>query len=99
MSLVITRARSFSLQQGETLLEGLERTGHAVEYQCRSGYCGSCRTRVITGDVDYLTEPLAYIANGEILPCCCVPAGTLTLDVTTEKEESKTEDLIQESFF
>lgn len=99
MSLVITRAKSFSLYSGETLLEGLERTGHVIEYQCRSGYCGSCRTRVIDGDVEYLKEPLAYIANGEILPCCCVPVGTITLDVNAENKESRSEDTVQESFF
>ncbi|MGN6837748.1 2Fe-2S iron-sulfur cluster-binding protein, partial [Neisseria sp. P0022.S010] len=43
MALISTHDKTFQLQQGETLLEGLERTGHEVEYQCRSGYCGSCR--------------------------------------------------------
>ncbi|NOL48894.1 class I ribonucleotide reductase maintenance protein YfaE [Pelistega europaea] len=86
MSLVITRSRSFVLQSNETLLEGLERTGHCVEYQCRSGYCGSCRTRINSGEVEYLSDPLAYIAQGEILPCCCVPVGTVSLDVGTERE-------------
>lgn len=86
MSLVITRSRSLVLHAGETLLEGLERTGHVVEYQCRSGYCGSCRTRMLTGEVKYLSEPLAYVANGEVLPCCCVPVGTVSLDVDTERD-------------
>lgn len=86
MSLVITHSRSFVLQGNETLLEGLERTGHCVEYQCRSGYCGSCRTRIHSGEVRYLTEPLAYITQGEILPCCCVPVSQVSLDVSTEKE-------------
>ncbi|WP_159990609.1 class I ribonucleotide reductase maintenance protein YfaE [Pelistega ratti] len=88
MSLVITRSKSFNLQTGETLLEGLERTGHQVEYQCRSGYCGSCRTRVISGEVQYLTEPLAYVFSGEVLPCCCVPVDTLSIDIATEKEDT-----------
>ncbi len=86
MSLVITRSRSLVLHAGETLLEGLERTGHIVEYQCRSGYCGSCRTRMLSGEVEYLSEPLAYVANGEVLPCCCVPVGTVSLDVGTERD-------------
>lgn len=86
MSFVITRSRSFHLQSGETLLEGLERTGHVVEYQCRSGYCGSCRTRIISGEVQYLSDPLAYVSNGEVLPCCCVPVDTISLDVGNERD-------------
>ena len=35
---IITEDLIFKLDESETLLEGLERTGHQVEYQCRSGY-------------------------------------------------------------
>ncbi|PSJ38180.1 class I ribonucleotide reductase maintenance protein YfaE [Zobellella taiwanensis] len=81
MSRVRTRDLSFELRAGETLLEGLERTGHAVEYQCRSGYCGACRTPLLAGRVTYHEPPLAYVAEGEILPCCCRPAEPVSLDI------------------
>ena len=42
MPQITTHSTRFTLQEGETLLEALERTGHVIEYQCRSGYCGSC---------------------------------------------------------
>ncbi|MGE9547864.1 class I ribonucleotide reductase maintenance protein YfaE [Snodgrassella alvi] len=71
MALITTSDKTFTLQQDETLLEGLERTGHEVEYQCRSGYCGSCRLRLLSGQVSYPEQPLAFIAAEEILPCCC----------------------------
>lgn len=64
---------------GETLLETLERHGLAPEYQCRSGYCGACRTRLLAGTVRYLTPPLAFVAPGECLPCCCQAAGPIRL--------------------
>lgn len=43
--------------KGETLLDGLERTGHEVEYQCRSGYCGMCRLTLLDGSVTYAEPP------------------------------------------
>ena len=67
---VSTSDATFRLQEGETLLEGLERTGHDVEYQCRSGYCGTCRLKLEAGKVSYTTAPLAFVAPGEVLPCC-----------------------------
>ncbi|GGB43019.1 ferredoxin [Oceanisphaera marina] len=84
MSRVCTQALSFELRAGETLLEGLERTGHAVEYQCRSGYCGACRTTILSGEVRYQSTPLAFVATGDILPCCCRPQGDVVLEVDAE---------------
>lgn len=78
---VLTRDILFELKDGETLLEGLERTGHYVEYQCRSGYCGSCRIKLKVGSVRYLTHPLAFLKRDEILPCCCVATDELIIDV------------------
>ena len=34
---------------GESVLETLERHGHHVEFQCRSGYCGGCRQPLLAG--------------------------------------------------
>lgn len=89
MSRVYTWDGSFELLRGETLLEGLERQGYAVEYQCRAGYCGSCRTRLIDGQVEYLIEPLAYINPDEVLPCCCRPAPEVRVDVEVLSNANK----------
>lgn len=85
MSRVCTQALSFELRAGETLLEGLERTGHRVEYQCRSGYCGACRTPLVAGAVSYQSPPLAFVAAGDILPCCCRPQGEVVLELDAEQ--------------
>lgn len=85
MSQVCTQALSFELRAGETLLEGLERIGHAVEYQCRSGYCGACRITLVAGEVSYQSTPLAFVAAGDILPCCCRPQGDVVLDIDADK--------------
>ena len=58
------------------LLELAEEVGLAPAFGCRSGICGTCKTRIIRGAVDYLDEPLAERGEGEILLCCSVPRKT-----------------------
>jgi ferredoxin-NADP reductase/phenylpropionate dioxygenase-like ring-hydroxylating dioxygenase large terminal subunit len=59
-----------------TLLEFAEEMGLGPEFGCRSGICGTCRTRVESGAVRYLEEPLADRAQDEILICCSVPTAS-----------------------
>lgn len=54
-----------------SLLSRLEQNGIFHEYQCRSGYCGSCRVKIKKGKVSYKDLPLAFIQPNEILLCCC----------------------------
>ena len=60
-----------------TLLELAEEAGLAPAFGCRSGICGSCRTRIISGAVDYLEEPLAPHGHDEVLLCCSIPQQTI----------------------
>ncbi|MGS6235455.1 2Fe-2S iron-sulfur cluster-binding protein, partial [Enterobacter intestinihominis] len=48
-----------------------------VAYQCREGYCGSCRCRLVGGQVDWLTEPLAFISEGVNIACCWPAKGLI----------------------
>lgn len=57
-----------------TLLELAEARGLSPAFSCRSGSCGSCRTKLLAGAVTYPTEPTASIGEGEVLPCSAVPA-------------------------
>lgn len=68
-------------QEHPSLLAALESHQVAVEYQCRSGYCGACRMRLLAGEVTWLTEPLAFIQPGEILPCCCRARGDIEIEM------------------
>lgn len=68
---ITTSERQLILRDDETLLDALLRTGHDVAYQCKSGYCGTCRLQLISGKVSYVQMPMAFMAKGEILPCCC----------------------------
>lgn len=62
-----------------TLLESLEAEGIEVHFHCREGFCGACRTILLNGKVKYLTDPLAYIDDDEILPCCCQALGDIDI--------------------
>lgn len=93
---ITTRNTVFELQPDETLLEGLERTGHEVEYQCRSGYCGACRIKICSGRVSYAELPLAFVGPGEVLPCCCTVEEDLTLDCRALQPEP---DLFERDLF
>lgn len=68
-------------EKHRSLLDTLESHRIPVEYQCREGYCGSCRTRLLKGEVCYQTPPLAFIQQDEILPCCCNIVSDIELDL------------------
>ena len=60
---------------GGTLLELAESRGLAPEYSCRGGSCGTCRTKLLQGEVAYPTAPSASRIEGTALVCCAVPAA------------------------
>lgn len=64
----------------QTLLECLESADVEVHYHCRDGFCGACRVTLVEGEINYpLGEPLAFVGDKEILPCCCIPVTDITL--------------------
>ncbi|ADD77785.1 ferredoxin [Pantoea sp. PA1] len=83
-SVVILRSSGTRLEGADdhpNLLTMLEANNLCVEFQCREGYCGSCRMRLLSGEVDYAEKPLAFIEQGEILPCCCKAKGEIELEL------------------
>ena len=64
-----TDTRRIYVQAEETLLEAMERSEINCEYQCRQGYCGHCRMRLLDGKICYRASVLAYAREGEILIC------------------------------
>ncbi len=53
--------------------------GASVNRACLGGYCGSCRTVLVDGQVEYIEEPLACISENEILPCYCKAVTPITI--------------------
>ncbi|XXQ69307.1 class I ribonucleotide reductase maintenance protein YfaE [Neisseriaceae bacterium B1] len=93
MPQISTDSKTFLLHDNETLLEALERTGHEIEYQCRSGYCGSCRTKILSGSVSYDEMPMAFLMPDEILPCCCRVKEDITIAVRAYEFDGDEPDL------
>jgi len=75
--------RTALLSPGQTLLELAEQAGLHPAYECRSGVCGSCKTRLLAGSVtmevqDALTD--ADRANHLILLCQAKATAPVTLE-------------------
>jgi ferredoxin-NADP reductase len=68
---------------GQSLLETAEAVGVAIPSLCRSGACGTCRTRLVKGDVEADSSLLDAEDReaGYILPCVAVAKGECVLDV------------------
>ncbi len=74
--------REFYAPVGSTLLAALESNSVPVNAACRAGVCGSCKTKVVSGDYSVsstMTLTEAEIANGYVLACSCHPQGDLVL--------------------
>ena len=67
--------------QDANLLDFAERHGLAVDSGCRSGSCGTCQTRLLSGAVTYADKPDHDIPAGHCLLCVGRPQSDLVLDV------------------
>lgn len=69
----------------ETILTALERAGVKVPVRCRSGECGFCRSKLISGTV-YIPESIdrrrmADAKFGYIHPCCTYPTSDISIKI------------------
>lgn len=78
------RASSFAMGRGERVLDAARRVRSEVPFSCTGGVCGTCRARVVDGEVrmarNYALEP-DEVAAGYVLTCQATPVtGTVTVD-------------------
>ena len=59
-----------------TLLEFAEAHDIHPEYGCRSGQCGSCKVKLVSGKVSYNQPLQTPINDDEVLLCCSMPAAS-----------------------
>lgn len=84
---IILPNRSFTVdaRADEPLLVSIERAGILAPSRCRSGECGWCRSRLLSGDV-FIPESTdgrraADKDFGYIHPCSAFPLGDVTVEV------------------
>jgi len=79
---LVTSGRTVQVDADSTLLEGAEAVGVELPAACRAGVCGTCRCRLVEGEVDCESDILDENdrADGYILPCVARPMGDLALE-------------------
>jgi CDP-4-dehydro-6-deoxyglucose reductase len=82
--------KQFEVGDGETVLAAGLRQHFALPFGCQSGGCGSCRVRLLEGEVDYPFAPPALspeeVDAGYILMCLARPRSDLKLDLHQPRE-------------
>lgn len=74
---------TFSCSGQTTLLEAARSQGLALPYSCLGGVCGSCKARLLEGEVQYPHQPPTALAHstdaGAILLCQAVATSDLRI--------------------
>ncbi len=75
----------FTAQDGETILDAALREGFVISYGCRNGACGTCKGKIIAGQVDYGTYQASALTPAEkrlgmALFCQARPAGDVVIE-------------------
>ena len=83
-SVEFARSRTtISISGGQTLLEAASENGVEIPSACRQGQCGTCKTRLLQGDVSMTAEqgldPDSK-SRGYVLTCVGYARGNVTLD-------------------
>lgn len=75
----------FTVQQGQTVLDGALAAGIVFPYSCRNGACSSCKGQVLSGDVEAGPYPAQVLApeemsQGYTLFCQARPSTDLVIE-------------------
>ena len=84
--LVQPSGRSFSADSEQTVLAAALQAGLTLPHGCRNGGCGSCKGRVLSGEVEHADHAEAALsaaeaAQGLALFCCAQARSPLVIEV------------------
>ena len=76
---------TFTVNDGETVLDAALREGVIIAYGCRNGACGTCKGRLVSGTLDYGTYQEHALTNaqrdaGMALFCQARPLTDITIE-------------------
>lgn len=77
----VSNHHTFYYQYEFSLLDALETQEIPAPYNCRGGYCGCCKVRLLDGEVEPVQDALVDCAEGEVLTCCCRPKGHIEIEI------------------
>ncbi|QCI18166.1 2Fe-2S ferredoxin-like protein [Buchnera aphidicola (Aphis nasturtii)] len=79
----ILNTKTIIYKKHTSLLSILKKHNIHIGYQCKSGYCGTCRIQIIKGKIIYsIKQPIAALfKKNEIFPCCCKPEGDIIIKI------------------
>jgi CDP-4-dehydro-6-deoxyglucose reductase, E3 len=77
---------AFAVEPNETVLDAALRQHIGLPYGCRSGACGSCKGKLVSGSVDYGRYAASALseterAGGKVLFCQAKPLSDLVIEV------------------
>jgi CDP-4-dehydro-6-deoxyglucose reductase len=77
--------RQFACEEGETVLAAAIRSGVGLPYGCKNGACGSCKGRLLSGQVTHGAHQqkalsVAEEENGLALFCCATPHADIEIE-------------------
>ncbi len=80
-----TSGKQFTVNQDETLLEAALRQGINLPYGCKNGACGSCKGKVLEGQVSHGQHSQSALSTadetaGGTLFCCAHPNSNLLIE-------------------
>jgi ferredoxin len=67
-----------------SILELAQEAGVEIETDCEQGLCGTCKVKLLSGEVDMETDDgldEAELEQNMILPCVAVPKTDVVLEV------------------
>lgn len=76
--------RCISVREGESILKAAREAGINIEYMCTEGTCGTCKGRLVRGEIGYKGEPKALWeedkAQGIVLLCLATPKTDVVVE-------------------
>ncbi|AJA10943.1 MAG: 2Fe-2S iron-sulfur cluster-binding protein [Sphingobium sp.] len=85
--------RAIAVGDGQTILEAALDAGIAYPHGCRSGRCGTCKSRLVAGEVDMLPHTCFALtpeekAQGLILACRAQPLTNIEVAWLGKEDEA-----------